>query len=99
MGKGSGYGAIIGVGVAAILLIIIDIYLPVSPDMKRGFILAVISVIFFLIAGAAFSISWIVGVITLIVAIVLFGFAVSAFSKSTSLQTTELLPIINILRL
>lgn len=78
----NGYGAIVGVGVVAIMLILIGALFPLPPDWKWGLILTGIGIILALIAGATFTSSPIVGGVFGIAALIVFGFALKAFSNA-----------------
>jgi hypothetical protein len=79
MSSGGGYA---GAGVIAILLIILGAWLPLSSDWKWALVLTGICIIFALVAGATFSSSWVVGVAFGVAAVVVFGFALNAFSNA-----------------
>ncbi|MCX6010903.1 MAG: hypothetical protein NT134_01360, partial [Chloroflexi bacterium] len=84
---------IVGVGVVAILLIIIGAWLPLPHDWKWGLILAGIGILLALVAGATFSASPIVGTVFGIAALVVFGFALKAFSNAISPKPQALIPM------
>lgn len=91
--SGSGYGGIVGVGVVAILLIIIGAWLPLSPDLKWALVLTGIGLLLALVAGVTFSSSWIVGVVFGVAALVVLLFALHAFSNAISPKAQTLIPM------
>jgi len=75
------YGGIIGVGVVALLVIIIGNMIGLPPHIAKGLTFVGIGVILFMASAAAWSLHWIVGLVGLIAAIVFLGIGVSAFSQ------------------
>jgi hypothetical protein len=88
----SGYGGIVGVGVVAAFLILIGALLPLSTDWKWGFILTGIGILLALVAGATFSSSRIVGAVFGVAAVIVFVFALRAFSNAISPKPQTLIP-------
>ena len=87
-------GGIVGVGVIAILLILVGALFPLPPDWKWGFILSGIGLLFALVAGATFSSSAIVGAVFGVAAFACFGFALNAFSNAINPKPQALIPML-----
>lgn len=81
---GSGNGGIVGVGVIAVIILLVGALFPLPPDWKWALVLTGIGIIFALIAGATFSSSAIVGLVFGVAALICFGFALNAFSNAIS---------------
>jgi len=80
MGKGGGYGAIVGVGILGIFLIILGTsnIFGLSPIQCRGLVFVGVSILGFLISGATFSLHWIVGAVVGAGSIALFLIGINA---------------------
>jgi hypothetical protein len=81
-GVSGGCGGIVGVGVVAILLIILGAWLAPTSDWKWALVLTGIGILLALVAGATFNSSWVIGVVFGVAALVVFGFALRAFSHA-----------------
>jgi hypothetical protein len=88
-----GYGGIVGVGVIGIFLIIIGAWLPIPHDWKLGFILLGICIILGLLAGATFTLHWAVGLVFLAAAVIVFLFALKAFSNAINTKPLAMIPM------
>lgn len=88
----SGYGGIVGVGVVALLAILIGALFPLPPDWKWGLILSGVGILLALVAGATFSSSAIVGAVFGIASLIVFVFALRAFSNAISPKPQTLVP-------
>jgi len=78
------YGALVAVGIVAILMIVIASIGGLSPHIVRGIIFTAISILLIIASAAAWSAHWIVGLAALIGAIVFFVLAGNAFSQVAS---------------
>jgi cell division protein FtsW (lipid II flippase) len=87
-------GGIIGVGILAILCIIVGVAFGLPPNISRGLILVGISIILFIVAGATWSHSWIVGLVCLCGGVAAFLIGVNAFLQPESSSPATLLAII-----
>jgi hypothetical protein len=92
-GGGGGYGGIVGVGVVALLLIVLGSWLAPSSDWKWALVLTGVGIILALVAGVTFSHSWVVGAVFGVAALVVFGFALNAYSNAIEPQPQTLLPM------
>jgi len=89
------FGAIIGVGIVAILMIIIANMLGLPHHMIMGMIFTALSILLFLVAGAVFSHSWIFGLIVGGIALAVLLYAMHEFSISEPAKQGLLLPPIS----
>lgn len=89
-----GYGAIVGVGAIGILLIWIGVanIFNLTPDITRGLTFIGVSLLLFLVGGAAFSFHWIAGAVVLVIGLIVFliGLNLAGCTK-TSNQVSLLL--------
>jgi hypothetical protein len=86
------YGAIIGVGIIAVLLIWFATQLGFSANIVRGVIFIAISILLFLVSGAVFSHSWIVGSVVGVIALVLLFVGINVLATPDNNKSTQLLP-------
>ena len=89
------FGAVIGVGIVAILMIIVANMLGLPHHMIMGMILTAVSILLFLVAGAIFSHSWIFGLIVGGIAVALLLYAMHEFSITEPAKQGLLLPTID----
>lgn len=78
-------GIILALGLIALLLILAAIFLPIPVDWKLFCGFAGLAIILFMIAGAIFSSSWIVGLIVVLLALAAGGVAVNFFLKAANI--------------
>ena len=90
------YGGIVGVGILVILFIWLTTQLEFPPHIIRGIIFIAVSALLFLVSGAIFNHSWIVGVIVGVIAILMFVLGVNALSNISN-NKQALLPLLPML--
>jgi hypothetical protein len=91
----NGYGAILSIGIVALLMIIIGAIFPFPTDQKTGLILIGIAVLLFLVAGAVFGSSWQIGLAIGGIGLIVFFFGLHSFLIVPNPKATSLLPMIN----
>jgi hypothetical protein len=91
-----GYGAIAGVGAIGILLIVIGAsnIFNLSPEIARGMIFIGISLLLFLVGGAAFSFHWIAGTVVLVIGLIVFFVGLNLAGCGKTAGQVSLLPIV-----
>ena len=91
-----GYGPIVAIGAISVLMILIGTsnIFGLSPEACRGFIFIGISLLLFLVAGAAFSFHWIAGVVVLAIGVIVFLIGLNAVGCSKETTPVSLLQTI-----
>ena len=91
-----GYGAIAGVGAIGVLLIVLGAsnIFNLSPEVARGLIFIGISLLLFLVGGAAFSFHWIAGTVVLVIGVIVFFVGLNLVGCVKETNQVSLLPTI-----